>query len=195
LIAMHAEAPDAPRRHRLTVEEYFRMVEVGILRPRERVELIEGEILDMAPVAELHGGTVAQLIPLLQETLGKRAVLWVQSTVILDRRSAPEPDFAVLRPRADFYKKSGLPRPADILLIIEVADSSLRHDRDTKAPLYARQAIPEYWLVDVRGKHLTRYRDPGAEGYARVDEPDLGEPVSIPGVEGAAVVLAPLFAD
>jgi Uma2 family endonuclease len=191
---MHAEAADAPRRHRLTVEEYFRMVEVGILRPRERVELIEGEIFDMAPVAELHGGTVAQLDSLLRDALRNRVVLWVQSTVILDRRSAPEPDFAVLRYRADFYK-SGLPRPADILLLIEVADSSLRHDRDTKAALYARCAIPEYWLIDVRGKRLTRYGNPGADGYARVDEPDLGALMPIPGVEGGAVVLAPLFAD
>jgi Uma2 family endonuclease len=191
---MYAEAPDPPRRRRLTVEDYFRMAEVGIFGPDERVELIDGEIIDMPPRGPLHGGTAAQLHYLLAQAVGDRATLWNQSTAILDRHSAPEPDLAVLRPRADFYK-SGLPRPAGILLIIEVADSSLRHDRDTKAALYARHAIPEYWLVDVRGKCLTRYRDPGSGGYLRVDEPDLGVPVAIPGVEGATVAVAALFAD
>lgn len=191
---MHAEVPDAPRRHRLTVDDYYRMAEVGILGPRDRVELIDGEIIDMAPVAELHGGTVAQLHRLLDRAAGDRAIPWVQSTIVLGRHSAPEPDLALLRPRADFYK-SGLPRPADILLVVEVADSSLRYDRDVKAALYARHAVPELWLGDVRAKRLVRYRDPGAEGYARMDEPDLSAPVPIPGVDGATVSLAALFAD
>src|SRR5262249_25686329 len=162
------------------VEDYFRMVEVGILGPDERCELIDGEIIDMPPPGPLHGGTVAQLHHLLARAVGDRATLWDQSTAILDRHSAPEPDLAVLRPRADFYK-SGLPRPASILLIVEVADSSLRHDRDTKAALYARRAIPEFWLVDVRGKRLTRHRDPSAAGFLHVDEPDLHVPLAIPG--------------
>src|SRR3954465_4415522 len=146
----------------------------------------------MPPPGALHGGTGAQLHYLLGRAVGDRATLWDQSTTILDRHSAPEPDLAVLRPRADFYK-SGLPRPASILLIVEVADSSLRHDRDTKAALYARRAIPEFWLIDVRGKRLTRYRDPAAAGYARVDEPALDAAVPIPGVDGASIELAPLF--
>src|SRR5688572_11924143 len=106
---------EMPRRHSLTVEDYYRMAEVGILGPDDRVELIEGEIIDMPPPGELHSGTVAQLHYLLQRAVGDRAIVFDQSPAILGRYSAPQPDLALLKPRTDFYK-SALPRPADILL-------------------------------------------------------------------------------
>jgi Uma2 family endonuclease len=183
-----------PRPRRLTVEDYYRMGEVGILGADDRVELIDGEIIDMPPPGELHVGTVNQLQRLLDRVVGDSAIVSSQNPAVLGRHSAPQPDLALLRPRRDFYK-SALPRAADILLVVEVADSSLRFDRDVKAALYAEHAIPEFWLIDVRGKRLVRYRDPRAKGYVRIDEPDLGAPLEIPGLAGASVALAALFAD
>jgi Uma2 family endonuclease len=191
---MYSPTIDLPRRHSLTVEDYYRMAEVGILGPDDRVELIDGEIIDMPPIGELHAGTVTQLRYLLQRAVGDRAIVFEQNPAILGQYSAPQPDLALLEPRADFYK-SGLPRPADILLIVEVADSSLRYDRDVKAGLYARHAIPEFWLIDVRGKRLTRYRDAASSVYARIDEPDLGRAVEIGRLPGVALDLAAVFAD
>ena len=191
---MYSPTTDAPRRHSLTVEDYYRMTEVGILGPDDRVELIEGEIIDMPPPGELHAGTVSQLDHLLQRAAGDRAIVFVQNPAVLGRYSAPQPDLALLRPRTDFYK-SALPRSGDILLIIEVADTSLRYDRDVKVGLYARHTIPELWLIDVRGKRLTRYRDPTAGAYSRVDEPVRGSPVEIGGLPGVAVDLDAVFAD
>ena len=191
---MYSPTTDPPRRHSLTVEDYYRMAEVGILGPDDRVELIEGEIIDMPPIGELHAGTVTQLRYLLQRAVGDRAIVFEQNPAILGQYSAPQPDLALLEPRADFYK-SALPRPADILLIVEVADSSLRYDREVKAGLYARHAIPEFWLIDVRGKRLTRYRDAASGPYARSDEPDLGCAVEIGRLPGVALDLAAVFAD
>jgi Uma2 family endonuclease len=193
---MVTQTTDVPRRHSLTVEDYFRMAEVGILGPDDRVELIEGEIIDMPPIGELHAGTVAQLSHLLHRAVGDsdRAIVFSQNPAILGRHSAPQPDIALLAPRADYYK-SGLPQPADMFLVVEVADTSLRYDRDVKAGLYARHAIPEYWLVDVRGKGLTRYRDPQSGAYARIDEPDLASQVDIGALPGVTLHLGELFAD
>lgn len=170
------------------------MAEVGILGPDDRVELIEGEIIDMPPPGELHSGTVTQLQYLLQRVVEDRAIVSVQNPTILGRYSAPQPDIALLKPRRDFYK-SGLPRAADILLVVEVADSSLRYDRDVKTRVYARHAIAEFWLIDVRGKRVTRYRDPTSGEYSRVDEPDLGNAVAIGALPGLALDLSVLFSE
>jgi Uma2 family endonuclease len=193
-MAMYRSETHEPRPRRLTVEDYYRMAEVGILGPDDRVELIDGEIIDVPPPGELHAGTVAQLNRLLERVVGNSAIVWSQNPAVLGRYSVPQPDVALLRSRADFYK-SGLPRAGDVLLLVEVSDSSLHFDRDVKAALYAEHAIPEFWLVDVRSKRITRYRDPRGRGYMRVDEPDLGAPVEIPGLADTSVALAALFAD
>jgi Uma2 family endonuclease len=109
---MYSPTTDLPRRHSLTVEDYHRMAEVGILGPDDRVELIEGEIIDMPPIGELHAGTVTQLHYVLQHAVGDRAIVFEQNPAILGRYSAPQPDLPLLEPRADFYE-SALPRPAD----------------------------------------------------------------------------------
>lgn len=193
-MAMYQAESHAPRLHRLTVEDYYRMAEVGILGPDDRVELIEGEIIEMPPPGHLHVGTVDQLAYLLYRAVGDRAIVHAQNPVVLGRYSAPQPDLALLRPRTDYYK-SALPRSQDILLAIEVADSSLRYDRDVKAALYGRHGVPELWIVDVRGKVLTRYRDPHSDGYARIDEPDLAQPIALGPPLDATVDLGALFAD
>jgi Uma2 family endonuclease len=120
------------------VADYYRMAEVGILAPDARVELIDGEIIDMPPPGSSHAGTVDYLLSVLGTAARDRANLRVQSPVRLSEYSEPQPDLALLRPRAE-----------DVLLIVEVAANSLRFDRKKKVPLYARHGIPEVWLLGV----------------------------------------------
>ena len=161
---MSSIAKDLLRRHRLTAIEYRRMGEVGILRADARVELIEGEIIDMTPTGSRHAGVVRHIARLFERAIGDSAVVSIQSPVSLSDRSEPEPDIALLSPRTDFYK-SAHPRPADVLLIVEVADASLRYDRQVKVPLYARHGVTEVWIVDLERNVLTQYRDPEGERY------------------------------
>ena len=146
-------------RHRLSTDDYRRMAEHGILRPDARVELIEGEIVDMPPIGSSHNGLVNHLNRLFTDAVGAAAVVQVQGSVELPRHSQPQPDVALLGPRADFYRRT-LPQPEDVLLLVEVADSTLAYDRDVKAPLYARFRIPEYWLVDAGAERVTVFREP-----------------------------------
>lgn len=156
------DAAVMPARHKLDVHDYERMVLVGILGEQDRVELIRGEILDMAPIGQGHEGTVNALTQALVLACQGRAIVSVQNSLRLDRWSVPQPDFAVFRYRADFYLEGTRPTPADALLLVEVADSSLRYDRDVKLPLYAGVGIPEYWIVDLQQRVVDAYRRPEA---------------------------------
>ena len=159
--------PAALTRRRFTVGEYYRMAEAGILRPGERVELIEGEIITMAAIGSRHAAVVTRLQRRFERALGDRALVRVQNPVRLSDLSEPEPDVALLRPHADYYA-SAHPGPADVLLMIEVAETTLAFDRGTKLPLYAIAGIPEYWIVDLGGDRIEVYREPGATGYSDV---------------------------
>jgi Uma2 family endonuclease len=187
----HAPTED-PRRHRLTVADYYRMGEAGILAPEARVELIDGEIIDMAPIGSAHVSSVLQLDHLLKDAVKGKALVLVQAPIVLGDYSAPQPDLALLRPRTVYYRSS-LAGPGDVLLIVEVALSSLRFDRDDKIPLYAHHGIPEVWLVDVDAKRLIRYGNPQQDAYARSDEPDLGCPLEIAALPETRVDLSKLF--
>ena len=189
---MSLATSDPPRRHRLSVSDYYRMAEVGILAPDARVELIDGEIIDMAPPGSLRTATVLRLSDILFRASGDRASVLVQNPVRLGENSQPQPDLALLKRRDDFYSEH-LPGARDFLLIVEVADTSLRFDRNTKAALYAAHDIPEMWLVDLRGRRLVRYRAPREGLYTQVDEPDLGVPLEISALAGVAVDLQLLF--
>jgi Uma2 family endonuclease len=189
---MSLASTDSPRRHRLTVSDYYRMAEVGILAPDARVELIDGEIIDMVPPGKLHVATVLQLSDTLFRAAGHEASVLVQSPLRLSELSEPQPDLALLKRRKDFYRQHEA-GPADVLLIVEVADISLRFDRDTKVSLYAMHGIPEMWLVDLRGRRLVRHRAPVQGTYTLVDEPDLGAPLEISTLPGIAVDLRQLF--
>lgn len=157
---------DTPRRHRLSVDAYHAMSEAGILGQDARVELINGEIIDMAPIGSRHAAAVKQLMRMLDRSVGDQAIVSVQDPIRLDDHTEPRPDLALLHPREDYYK-SAHPGPSDVLLIIEVADRSLQYDRDTKLPLYARAGIPEAWLLDLASRTLTRHCEPGPDGYRR----------------------------
>jgi Uma2 family endonuclease len=151
-------------RRLFTVEEYYRMAEAGIISKDERVELIEGEVVAMAAIGSRHAACGDRLNCLLSQRVGGRASVRVQNPIRLDQFSEPQPDIALLRPRADFYAFAH-PRPADVFLAVEVADTSVGFDRDVKSPLYARAGIPEAWLVDLTGDYIMVYRKPTVQVY------------------------------
>ncbi|HVC33433.1 MAG TPA: Uma2 family endonuclease [Chloroflexota bacterium] len=151
-------------RRRFTVDEYYRLAEVGILREDERVELVDGEIIVMSPIGRLHAADVDRLGDLFVITFRDSAQVRVQNPLRLDEHSEPQPDVMLLRRKPDFYR-SGHPRPEDVLLLVEVADSTLAYDREVKLPLYARFGIPEVWLLDVENDAIVAHRDPSPDGY------------------------------
>ena len=151
-----------------SVEEFDRLVEMGILGDEERVELLEGVIVAMTPIGDAHAACVIRLNDLLTSRLAGRALVAVQSPIALPR-SRPYPDVAVLRRRVDYYR-SGKPGSADILLVIEVADTSLSRDRNLKLPAYGQAGIAETWIVDLTGRVVIVGTRPGPEGYTLVTE-------------------------
>lgn len=155
----------APARHLISVDAFHRMGEAGILGPADRVELIDGEIIDMSPIGALHAAIVARLASYFSQRLGGAAVVWCQNPLRLDDTSEPEPDIAILRSRADFYTTAH-PGPTDVLLLIEVADTSLAYDLSTKVPLYARHGVPEVWVIDAATRQTRVFRQPIGRGEA-----------------------------
>jgi Uma2 family endonuclease len=151
---------------RFTVDEYDRMGEAGILGEDDRVELVDGQVVEMTPIGPLHAGTVNRINRVLSSRLGERAVVGVQNPVRLAAfDSEPQPDAMLLRPRDDFYTKSH-PGPDDVILVIEVMDASAAYDRGVKLPLYARAGVPEVWLLDLERAAMEVHRRPGPDGYA-----------------------------
>ena len=169
-------------RRTFTVDEYHRMISAGILAKDDRVELIEGEIVRMSPIGTRHGAGVDRLTMLFAGRLGRRAIVRVQGPITLGEHSEPEPDIALLKLRADFYAAQH-PGPKDVLLVIEVADTSRAYDREIKIPLYARAGIIEVWTVDVIQRSIEMCRRPTLRGYRERHEPsrkDTLAPVAFP---------------
>ncbi len=152
-------------RRKLDIWEYHRMGEFGIFGEGDRVELIEGELVQMTPIGSGHSGTINGTTRALVRAVGDQAIVSVQNPVRLGDHSEPEPDFLLLRPRADDYRLR-TPVADEVLLLIEVADSSLRYDRAVKLPLYARHGIPEVWIVDLAANTVEWFRHPEGESYA-----------------------------
>jgi Uma2 family endonuclease len=183
---------DWSRLHRITVDEYHRMAEVGLLAPDARVELIEGVIIDMTPIGELHAVIVDRLARVFFRALEEKAIVRVQGPVRLSNYTEPEPDFALLKPRADEYRR-GHPRGADTMLAVEVSDTTLRFDLRTKLPLYARHGVEEVWVADVNrsGIHVCRCRtDLGYSDIEFVEDPGR---LAIGSLESVSVDLTGLF--
>ena len=178
-------------RRLFTIEEYHRMGETGILRPADRVELINGEILEMSPIGSRHMSCVNNLTRVLVLGLGARAVVSPQNPVRIPIYSEPEPDVAVLRSRS--YKTSA-PAPEDVLLLVEVAETSLRFDRTVKLVLYARAGIPEYWIADAVAETITVHRRPVGETYEDVGIVGIDDTLSPLAYPGLEIRVADLFA-
>lgn len=167
-----------PALRRFNVDEYYEMARAGILGRDDRVQLIEGEIIEMPAIGNRPAAFVARLTRLLITRLGEAARVRVKSPVRLSEYSEPEPDLAVVKPRSDFYVGAH-PVPEDILLLIEVADSTIRFDRSVKIPLYAHSGIPEVWLLNVEREIVEVSRDPARGVYQSVQVHRRGERIDI----------------
>ena len=171
-------------RWQFTVADFARMVEAGILAEDDRVELIDGEVRAMSPIGPRHVAIVNRLNALLSRQIADRAIVSVQNPIQLTDYTEPQPDIAVLRPREDFYAQA-LPLPEDVLLVVEVAETSLEYDRDEKIPRYAQTSIPEVWLIEVEPATVTQYTQPDGTRYRRAQTLARGQPLS-------AYILGPL---
>jgi Uma2 family endonuclease len=176
------------QRRLFTVGEYERMVETGILARDDRVELVDGEIVEMSPIGSAHAACVDRLNALLHTHFGDRGIVRVQGPIRLDVYSEPQPDLAILNLRPDFYA-SAHPTAADIQLVVEVADSSLMFDRQRKLPLYARAGIPEAWIVDLLSERVEIFTRPAAAGYSMSSVASRGQQLHAPALGTAAIVV------
>ncbi len=152
------------KRRLISVEDYHRMIDAGILGPQDRVELIEGQIIEMAAIGSWHAAYVDKIDTLLKKLLGEEAIVRTQNPIQIVAFSEPEPDVAIVKPRKDFYAMQH-PKPSQVYLIIEVADSSLDLDREVKLPLYAAAGVPEYWILNVNAQEIEAHHTPICNTY------------------------------
>ncbi|MBE3573075.1 MAG: Uma2 family endonuclease [Moorella humiferrea] len=171
-------------RRRFTVDEYYQMARAGILGEDDRVELIEGEIIEMVPIGVKHAACVRRLLHIFSSRIGGKALVDTQNPLRIDKHSEPQPDLMLLKRRDDYYGAFH-PRPEDVLLLIEVADTSVAYDREVKVKLYARAGINEVWLVDLQTQQVIAYRQPSSTGYKELKEYGLDDsiaPQTFPGM-------------
>lgn len=152
-------------KHRFTLEDYHRMAATGVLKPDARVELLDGQIIDMSPIGPFHGGVTKRLIRLFTLLAKGRWVVAAQDPVQLDEYSEPQPDLMLLKPAPDDYTTRH-PAPEDVLLLVEVADTSLTYDREEKLPAYGRAGVAEVWIVNLPDQAIEVYREPHFAGYS-----------------------------
>lgn len=171
------------QKHLFDVHEYHRMAEVGLLAEDVRVELIEGEIIEMSPIASSHAGTVRRTTALLNRLLGRTVIISVQDPIRLNDFSEPQPDLAVLKPREDFYSRAH-PTASDVLAAIEVSDTSLQYDRNVKLPLYARSGIPEVWLIVLHKGVVEIHSQPKGGKYQKIQRLKRGKSLTSPTIPG-----------
>jgi Uma2 family endonuclease len=182
----------APAKHLFSVEDYYRMAETGVLRPDVRVELLNGEIIDMSPIGPFHGGVVGRLTRLFTLYSKDRWLVWPQNPLRLGDHSQPEPDVMLLKPSTDDYT-SRHPRPEDVFLLVEVSDASPTTDLEKKLPAYGRAGVAEVWIVDLNEAAIEIYREPHFNGYQSktvLHSGDLAHPAAFPDV---AVEIAALL--
>lgn len=179
-------------RHRFDVDEYCRMKEFGILKSDARVELIEGEIIDMASMGSWHCGTVDCLVETFLTTLREHANVRIQGAVSMSKFSEPQRDVALLKRREDFYRHAH-PGPAEIMLLVEVSDSSLRADQLVKIPLFAHFGVPEVWIVDGVNERLHQYRSPRNGEYTEVSSTEKPGALALAALPNVTVDLSDLF--
>lgn len=168
--------------HKFSTDDYHSMSEAGLFEGK-RVELLEGRIIDMAPVKSKHASVVKLLNNWLRSALSDQYTISVQDPISLSKYSEPEPDLAVLDFREDYYAKAH-PQPKDVHLLIEVADTSLDKDQKVKLPLYAAAGIPEVWIVNLPEQQLEQYTEPAAEGYRSIRIYRAGDTLELDWIEG-----------
>ncbi len=167
------------RHHRFTVDEYERIDAAGVLPDGVLTELLEGDVVEMAPIGDRHAALTARIARLFFRRFDDLGVIvWPQNPVVMRPDSMPQPDVCLLRPRADCYE-SGKPVPADVLLVVEIAESSLAIDLGYKAALYARHGIVEYWVVDVASRSIEIFAAPRDDGFANRSRATAGRLATI----------------
>jgi Uma2 family endonuclease len=181
-----------PAKHRFSVKEYYRMAETGVLRPDARVELLNGEIIDMSPIGPFHGGVTNYLNQFFAAAARRRWITSVQNPVRLDDHSEPQPDLMLLKPVPDFYRKRH-PQPDDVFLLIEVSDSTLETDQAEKLPAYGRAGVAEVWIVNLNDATIEVYREPHFTGYGSKTSLRAGDKISPLAFPDAAVDVAELL--
>ena len=181
-----------PQSRVFTVGEYYRMAEANILTEEDRVELIAGQIVAMSPIGSRHAACVKRLNLLLGKMIGDSILLGVQDPIALDAYSEPEPDLVLLRPRADFYAAAH-PSAGDVLLAVEVADTSASYDREVKVPLYAQAGIPEVWLIDLQQDRIEVYARPQGNAYQQRIQVAANDAFTSPTVAGLTLAAADLL--
>jgi Uma2 family endonuclease len=174
----------APAQHRISVKEYYRMAETGVLPPNARVELLDGQIIDMSPIGPFHGSVTKFLNQFFSAASQGRWIVAVQDPAQLDDHSEPQPDLMLLKPSADFYRK-GHPQPEDVFLLVEISDTSLEKDQEVKLPAYARAGIAEVWIVNLNDQTIEVCRQPHFAGYSSkviLNAGDKARPQAFPDV-------------
>ncbi|PSQ96353.1 MAG: Uma2 family endonuclease [Bacteroidetes bacterium SW_9_63_38] len=194
-----ADPLTSPKRRRFTVDEYYRMGEAGVFGDDDRVELLDGHIYVMSPIGSEHAACIDRLTRLFVPRAAENAIVRVQNPIRLETDSEPEPDLALVTPGDGAYV-SQHPGPADTLLVIEVADTSLAFDRDVKLPVYADADLPEVWLVDLEHKQIHVYRDPSGDGYTTHEVHDTDDALTVEalpdiGSVSASAILKPTQSD
>jgi Uma2 family endonuclease len=195
------------RRYRFSVDEYHRMAAAGVFGEDDRLELLDGDIVEMSPIGRRHAAAVARAAQALYRLTATRAIVWSQNPIRLGEHSEPQPDIALLRPRDDYYAEA-LPTPEDVLLVIEVADTSVAVDWRVKLPLYARAGIREAWLLVLPGGDATAapagrrpaaslevHREPSADGYREIRLVAHGESLAPLALPGEAIAAGELLGD
>jgi Uma2 family endonuclease len=176
-------------KHWITADEYERMGQAGIFRPDARLELLEGAIYEMSPIGSRHAACVKFLSNLLNRQFGAKLIVSAQDPIRLDDFSEPQPDIALLRWRDDFYRHAH-PQPADVLLVIEVADTTLESDRRYKIPLYAKSGISEAWLINLLEEKIELYAEPSNGAYQLTREFKRDEEAQAHSIEDLRVSVA-----
>lgn len=184
--------PTIPTKHRFTVEQYSKMGEVGIFGMEQRMELIEGEIIEMSPIGAKHAGSINRLNRIFASLVGNQAIISIQNSIRINNYSEPQPDIAILYWREDFYVES-LPLPSEVFLLIEVADSTLKYDREVKAIIYAKAGIPELWIANLEAQIFEVYRQPSDTGYQQVQIYGKGEVINLLMLPDVAISVDDIF--
>jgi len=174
------------QKHYFNVDEYYRMAQAGVFSEEDKIELIEGEVVEMSPIGKRHAACVRRLDRILHRSIGELAIVSVQAPISIDDFSEPQPDVALLKPSADFYANAH-PTPQDILVIIEVADTSVEYDRNVKLPLYARAGIQEAWLIILPKDVIEIQNEPKNGKYQKVRRLKRGKILTSATIEGFTV--------
>jgi Uma2 family endonuclease len=186
-------ATSIPERTRISADRYQKMVATGVLTKYDRVELLDGDIIDMPPIGLSHAAATARLNKLFVLSAADAAIVSPGGSVKLGEYSVPQPDLMLLKPRDDYYS-GRIPTSSDVLLLVEISDSSLAFDQGAKRVLYARHGVSEYWVVDITGKRVYVYSEPAADGYARILECALNDVVSPQRLPAFQMTVSTLFA-